>query len=76
MPPCNFLLVPRYADGTVYEGYMKNGKPHGYGVLEWGRIDNHLKYTGEFENGKMHGRGKVRGHGKGTLGFEFRCSPF
>jgi len=40
-----------------YEGGIKNGKPHGFGI-ERGYEDNKLGYEGEWKDGKRHGHGK------------------
>lgn len=43
-----------YDNGGVYKGQMKNGKPHGIGVLIF---ENGLKYIGEWKNGSPAGIG-------------------
>lgn len=44
------------SDGSVYEGELKNGLPHGNGVLRMPR----QTYTGGFAEGKYHGRGSIQ----------------
>ncbi|WP_368336336.1 hypothetical protein [Parabacteroides merdae] len=43
------------SDGSVYEGELKNGLPHGNGVLRMPR----QTYTGGFAQGKYHGEGSI-----------------
>eukprot|EP00985_Skeletonema_marinoi_P020036 scaffold11714_cov123-Skeletonema_marinoi.AAC.4 len=48
--------------GGVYTGHFKDGKPHGFGKMDWERGDS---YEGMWQNGKKHGTGKctyVHGH--------------
>lgn len=47
--PPNGYVNYRYSDGRDYSGYMRDGRPHGYGVLR-GKI---LSYIGIFEEGFM-----------------------
>lgn len=44
------------SDGSVYEGELKNGLPHGNGVLRMPR----QTYTGGFAQGKYHGEGSIQ----------------
>ena len=37
----------------VYVGEIKNGKPHGKGILKY----TNSKYVGEFKDGKCNGQG-------------------
>ena len=41
-------------EGGVYIGKLKNGKPHGKGILKY---HDGSKYVGEFEDGKCKGQG-------------------
>ena len=43
-----------FEDGTYYEGYVKNGVPHGKGTMTWKNGDN---YVGDFINGNRSGQG-------------------
>ena len=45
-----------YANGDRYEGRWKNGKRHGYGVLNYKNGD---RYAGVFSADKRHGPGKL-----------------
>ena len=40
----------------VYVGKLKNGKPHGKGILKY---TNGSRYVGEFEEGKYQGQGML-----------------
>ena len=40
---------------SVYKGEVKNGKPHGVGIMDNPRGD---RYVGEWENGKRNGQGR------------------
>ncbi|KAL9184895.1 hypothetical protein ACHAXT_002672 [Thalassiosira profunda] len=44
----------RWGNGDVYEGPVKNGKPHGKGVFKYG---NGCVYDGEVKDGMPHGKG-------------------
>ena len=44
-------------DGTIYEGYTKNGEPHGNGILTW--PEGHV-YIGQFIDGERTGYGELR----------------
>lgn len=46
----------RYDKGIVYSGQLKNGKPHGEGVLT---SPDGFRYKGEFCNGVPEGKGKM-----------------
>lgn len=52
------------ADGSVYEGELKNWKPHGRGYRKIGDDE----YAGEFENGKRHGLGLALGERTAYIG--------
>ena len=47
----------RYANGDVYEGQWKDGKPDGHGVYRYADDD---VYVGEWRAGKKHGKGTLR----------------
>ena len=50
-----------YADDTTYEGELKMGRPHGYGVLKQQRNGQVLfSYEGNWKDGKKHGKGKMK----------------
>ena len=44
-----------FEDGSIYEGDLVNGKPHGNGKMTF--IDDDF-YEGDFVDGKPHGNGK------------------
>ncbi len=46
----------RYDKGIVYSGQLKNGKPHGEGVLT---SPDGFRYKGDFRNGVPDGKGKL-----------------
>lgn len=46
----------RFADGSIYEGELKFGQPHGVGKLVW---ENGAWYQGRFETGVRTGLGEV-----------------
>ncbi len=50
-----------FPNGDRYEGEVKEGKPHGKGVLTYAANDKgkRLKYTGELANGLPHGQGHM-----------------
>ena len=48
-----------FPDGRRYEGELRDGKPHGRGVMTWPGFGD--RYEGEFREGKMHGRGVMTG---------------
>ncbi|KAL9188888.1 hypothetical protein ACHAXT_011378 [Thalassiosira profunda] len=50
------IETPHYDNG-VYEGELKNDKPHGRGVC---RYANGHVYDGEWRDGKMHGKGTLK----------------
>jgi len=43
-------------NGNVYEGYFREGKPHGFGKLCF----NGNTYEGDFKQGNMTGRGILK----------------
>lgn len=45
-----------YANGDVYEGELRDGQPHGWGVLR----SPDAKHEGEWKNGKKHGKGVLK----------------
>eukprot|EP01084_Bolivina_argentea_P153823 268191_1 len=47
--------VNRESDKTSYFGFVKNGKPHGYGKTVW---KSGSYYEGSMKNGNKHGYGK------------------
>ena len=46
-------------DHGVYEGTLKDGKPHGQGTLVYfdGALEGGHNYTGRWRSGKKHGYG-------------------
>ena len=44
-----------FKDGSRYEGYFRQGKPHGQGIFEFA---NGHRYVGTLAGGKQEGRGK------------------
>lgn len=55
-----------YADGSVYEGEVRNNKRHGKGVLTF---INHAVYEGEWFDGQMQGYGCLN-YPDGRLGYQ------
>ncbi|MGB4312256.1 MAG: zinc-ribbon domain-containing protein [Natronincolaceae bacterium] len=51
-----YTIMSGSIDGIYYEGEFKNGKIHGYGVLNLRYGDKY--YEGKFEDGKITGEGK------------------
>lgn len=48
--------------GAFYKDcQFKNGRPHGYGIYDWGEGNKGRQYKGEFRDGKFHGRAEYRG---------------
>ncbi len=45
-----------FPDGSIYDGYFKNGKPNGYG--EYAGKEGEI-YRGEFKSGLYHGKGTL-----------------
>lgn len=41
-----------------YEGHIREGKPHGYGTMNW--LNTGEVYEGYWENGIMHGEGNLK----------------
>ena len=54
--------------GSRYRGPTRKGKPHGRGVLTWGKGTRWegLRYEGDFRDGKRHGRGVYTWADNGT----------
>ncbi len=48
----------KFPNGDVYEGEVRNGKPHGKGIM----LGTDTKYVGVFEEGSPHGYGEVTYH--------------
>jgi len=44
-----------YYDGSLYQGMMKEDKPHGKGIFCYAHDGS--RYVGEWENGLFHGEG-------------------
>ena len=44
----------KYKD-SIYEGVVKNGKPHGHGTMTWPKHKG-ATYVGEFNEGVYHGK--------------------
>lgn len=40
-----------------YNGELKNGKPHGWGIARYASGSSAIRYAGQFENGFYHGKG-------------------
>ena len=57
-------------DDDIYGGEIKDGKPHGKGILKYyynGKADG--RYVGEFKDGKMDGHGTfINSNGKKIVG--------
>ena len=54
-PPTNEpSLFVIFEDNSSYDGSWKDGKKHGYGVLN---LSNEDKYVGEFNEDKIEGKG-------------------
>ena len=51
----NKFVKETYSDGTVYEGYCKDGKAHGKGKYTYASGD---VYDGDWEDDNRHGKGK------------------
>ena len=51
----------RYTNGDMYEGYFKDGLPHGHGVQKQGHFTASLAsvYIGEWVNGVKQGYGVI-----------------
>ena len=43
-------------DGSIYQGEVKDGYPHGYGTIHY---INGYRYVGEWEKGLFHGKGTL-----------------
>ena len=67
----NVLL--RYASGDVYEGYFKDSRKHGHGVLKQGKLTARGPgplasiYIGEWVNDKKNGYGVLDDINKGKI---------
>ena len=53
----NGWAVCRWPDGSIYEGYWKDGQKHGQGKYIWA---NGMIYEGGFVEGLKDGHGKLR----------------
>ena len=52
-----------YGDGSIYNGELMNGKPHGKGLITFGSDAPDIKtYEGDFFNGMAHGKGVTTYH--------------
>ena len=47
-----------YADGSIYDGQMKNNCSHGYGKIIKVKNDAQDIYEGNWEKNQIHGKGK------------------
>lgn len=47
----------KYSSGDIYEGYFKDGQPHGHGIKKQGDFTSSSAtiYTGEWVNGVKQG---------------------
>lgn len=68
------MFFYRYANGDVYEGYFKEGKKHGHGVLKRGKITSGAPpeasvYIGEWVNDKKNGYGVLDDISKGKTSY-------
>ena len=46
--------INKFKDGSIYEGYYKNGLKHGFGKYSW---PNGKVFYGNWLNNKLHGNG-------------------
>ena len=66
-------VVLRYASGDVYEGYFKDSRKHGHGVLKQGKLTARGPgplasiYIGEWVNDKKNGYGVLDDINKGKI---------
>jgi len=51
------IHAKRFDDGAYYEGQMKDGAPHGQGIMRW--LDGRV-YEGEWRSGNREGGGRAR----------------
>lgn len=51
------IHVKTFDDGTQYEGQLKDGIPHGRGVMKW---PDGRQYDGEWRSGNRDGQGTMR----------------
>jgi hypothetical protein len=58
--------------GGLYEGTLKDGVPHGKGILKWESGD---EYRGQWQDGKMTGFG-IRFVGNGRGGYFSRTQGY
>ena len=53
-----------FPDGSLYEGQLKKGVPHGHGYKKWGENEHkkhqYVQYTGMWVDGKMEGQGELQ----------------
>ena len=64
------MLIHRYANGDVYEGYFKDGRKNGHGVMRRGKITSGSPpiasiYIGEWVMDKKCGYGVLDDISKG-----------
>lgn len=57
----------KYTSGDIYEGYFKDGLPHGHGIKRQGDFTTSTAtiYTGEWVSGMRQGYGVMDDIGKG-----------
>ena len=64
-----YLLLYRYGNGDLYDGYFKDGQRQGHGIYRKGRKLSSASYiyVGEWLNDKRHGYGVMDDILKGTF---------
>ncbi|MFH4982195.1 hypothetical protein AB6A40_008904 [Gnathostoma spinigerum] len=62
------LSSVRWADGSTYEGFMKNGLRQGYGVKKWTADGQRYIYVGGWKNGMRNGYGVLSSNKERYLG--------